>query len=128
MSFYFPFNISGTTSGSILTSSIAQQSVTSSFTASSGIRAQSAFYAATVGNVGPSGSRGADATGCVGTVQGPTGSLGPSGSRGQANYDCPSGYIACPSLTPPTGYSIVCIPLPVPCTGTTIICPSSYTP
>jgi len=128
MSFYFPFNISGVSSGSIVTSSVSQQSVTSSFTASVGGIAQSAVYAATIGTIGPSGSRGTDASGCVGTLQGPTGSQGPTGTRGQAIYDCPAGYVACTELTPPVGYSIVCIPLPTPCTGTTIICPSSYTP
>lgn len=128
MSFYFPFNSTSAISGSILSSSIAQTSVTSSTSASIGVLAQAAFYAAVVQNIGPSGSRGTDATGCSGTVSGSAGPQGPSGSRGQANYDCPAGFIACPLLTAPAGYSVVCIPLPSPCTGSVIICPSSYTP
>lgn len=128
MSFYYPFNTIGAASASILTSSITQTAVTASFTASVGNQATMAFYAVTVGTIGPTGSQGAAATGCVGTTQGPSGSQGPTGSRGQANYDCPANYIACPNLTAPSGYSIVCIPYPSPCTGTTIVCPSSYTP
>jgi hypothetical protein len=128
MSFYFPYNYNSAVSASILTSSLAQTATTSSFTSSFGVLAGTAFYSSVVGAIGPSGSRGDDATGCVGTVAGPSGSQGPSGSRGQANYDCPAGFIACPLLTPPTGYSVVCIPLPVPCNGTNIICPTTYTP
>ena len=129
MSFYFPSNnYTPAVSASILTGSLAQTATTASFSSSFGELAGTSFYAATVGAIGPSGSRGTDATGCVGTVAGPSGPQGPSGSRGQANYDCPVGFIACSALTPPTGYSIVCIPLPSPCNGTVITCPDSYTP
>ena len=129
MSFYFPYNISGAASASIISGSIVETATTASISSLGVATATKTFYAATVGTIGPSGSRGTDATGCSGTVQGPTGSQGPSGSRGQANYDCPAGYVACPSLNPPSAlYSIVCLPLPVPCNGSTIICPSTYTP
>ena len=128
MTFYFPYNYTPAVSSSILTGSIAQTAVTSSNSSSVATVAQTAFYAAVIQNIGPSGSRGPDATGCVGTVSGSAGPQGPSGSRGQANYDCPAGFIACPNLTPPSGYSIVCIPLPSPCNGSVIVCPSTYTP
>ena len=126
MSFYFPFNYRSVVSSSIVTSSLAQSSATASFSASFNNALQT-FYASTVKNIGPSGPKGPDKTGCVGTVQGPTGSVGPTGSRGQAVYDCPAGYIPCPNLNVPDSlYSIVCIPLPVPCNGTTQVCPCTH--
>jgi len=128
MTFYFPYNYTPAVSASILTGSIAQTAVTSSNSSSIATVARTAFYASVVQNIGPTGPRGTDASGCVGTTAGPTGPTGPSGSRGQANYNCPAGFIACPDLTPPSGYSIVCIPLPSPCNGSVIVCPDSYTP
>lgn len=128
MSFYFPYNYTPAVSASILSSSIAQTAVTASNSSSVATIADAVFYAAVVQNIGPSGSKGTDATGCIGTVSGSAGIQGPTGSRGQANYDCPAGFVACPGLTPPNGYSVVCLPLPSPCTGSVVVCPGSYTP
>lgn len=128
MTYFFPF---GSVNPTAAESTIANSAVTASFTASLNTRINTAFYAQSVFTSGPSGSEGNPSTSasCAAAnpsaiaPQGPSGSVGPSGSRGPSLSTCPPGSIVCSNLTPPSGYTIVCIE--TGSCGATTVCPDS---
>lgn len=114
MTYFFPYRYTNITAAN---ATIAESAITASFTASLNTVTNAAFHADTVLTSGPSGSIGPTSTSAscatanpgVFAPQGPSGSIGPSGSRGPSLTSCPPGSVACTSLTPPTGYALVCI-------------------
>lgn len=128
MTYFFPFGYTNTTAA---TSSISQTAVTASFTASLSTITAVAYHTDKIFNSGSSGSVGPASTSasCAATYpgqigpQGPSGSIGPSGSRGPSLTSCPAGSVVCSSLTPPTGYAVVCIEIDG-CSGVAV-CPDT---
>lgn len=114
MTYFFPYRYTNIEAANATITEIA---ITASFTASLNTTINATFYANTVlasgqsGSVGPTSTSASCATANPGIFapQGPSGSIGPSGSRGPALTSCPAGSVACTSLTPPTGYALICI-------------------
>lgn len=129
MTYFFPFGFTSTTA---INATTAATAITASFTASLNSVITSTYYTDfPPANTGASGSVGPTHTSAscaatnpgVGAPRGPSGSIGPSGSQGPSLISCPAGSVLCSGLTPPAGYSIVCIQTGS-CT-TTVVCPDT---
>ena len=120
MSYFYPFGI---------IQSVVSSNYATLATSASIFYGQLVDYAVSASSVitsGASGSAGNTPNCSLYTgPTGPSGSIGPSGSMGVSLTSCPTGSILCSSLTPPSGYYIVCMQIPPGCTSSTAICPSS---
>ncbi len=121
MTYFYPFGIPQVG----VSSSYAAQATTASAAFALNINAQTAFWAATVQASGSSGSAGPVASGCTTAPTGPTGPAGPVGPTGPSLISCPAGSKACPNITPPSGYILVCIEIPPGCSEENTYCPGT---
>jgi hypothetical protein len=122
MSYFFPFGVAQISPSANFASLATTASVFYGKTADYAISASSVI------TQGPSGSAGStpNCSAYEGTgPTGPSGSAGPTGPQGISLTTCPSGSILCSSLTPPSGYYIVCMQIPPGCTARTAVCPST---
>ncbi len=87
---------------------------------STAIGVLTASFASIVINTPPAGASGSSAT-SASCATGPTGAKGATGAAGAiagtSITSCPTGTTECTGLTPPAGYSKVCIQIPEGCTG-----------
>jgi hypothetical protein len=122
MTYYFPIGRPATIPTNIDYSLTA---VTASAGAA-GARADTASYAASVQNLPATGAPGTNQNLalCTNVIPGNTGPQGDVGPQGTSLTVCPPGSKQC-ALTPPSGFSLVCIEIPEGCTAAGTPCPTT---
>jgi hypothetical protein len=122
-SYYYPFGIVPQlqTVDYAFSASVADAAVSSNITVTT------ASFASAVVVMPSAGANGTNKNIADCTLTAPKGPRGPKGPTGTiAGTDlttCPVGTVECTGLTPPAGYSIVCIQIPFGCPSGEVVCP-----